>query len=174
MTTKSIVQPNERRLITCTSSHARRGADRHGRKPGGEPEQARLREQRRAEPARRETQRPQHAELARSLELDREQRAQDAEKRDDAGEHAQDFGDLERSVEDGERQLFEPGARAHARRSCRPATNGGFDRRGVRVRGEVDADARQLVVAPIAPIPLERHDDRRLAGIEVAERADDR
>ena len=150
MTTKSIVQPNERRLITCTNSSASAVPIGIGREPGREPEQAGLCEQRRAEPARREAERTEHAELACALELDRKQRAQNAEKRDDAGEHAQHLGDLEGSIEDRERQLFEPGARAHAARAADEGAHGGFDCRGVSVSGQIDADAGELAIAPIA------------------------
>ena len=72
-------------------------------------------------PRRRETEGAQHAELARALELDRKQCAQDAEKRHDSREHSQHLGDLKRPIEHGERQLEQPRARAHARRRRRQA-----------------------------------------------------
>ena len=39
---------------------------------------------------------------------------------------------------------------------------------------EVEADAGQLVVAPVAAVAIERHHDGRHAGVEVAKRARDR
>jgi hypothetical protein len=39
---------------------------------------------------------------------------------------------------------------------------------------DIEPNARELGVLPITPIPGERHDDGRLASVEIAERSGDR
>ena len=82
---------------------------------------------------------------------------------------------LERAVEHGKRQLFEPRARAYppgvADSAARIALSTAATSASVL---EIDPEPVSLSSCQRADSAIERHDDRWLAGVEVAKRADDR
>ena len=92
----------------------------------------------------REAERPQHADLARALELERHQRAEHADERHGDGEHAQHAGDREGAVEDRERGLAERavGADEDVLPARGALAHGGHHERPRPPRGEIEREAR--------------------------------
>ena len=117
-----------------------------------------------------QAERPEDRGLARALQFDGQQRAHETEKRDDAGENSQDFGNLESPVEDLHGAFANRVVRAKTNARS-PADEGLYcrtSRTAIRRGVKVHTNSSDPRIVPLTTIEIEWHQDRAAVGDVIA------
>src|SRR6266542_6004839 len=106
-----------------------------------------------------QAERPEHADLARALELERHESGEHADEGDGDGERAQDAGDREGAIEDPKRGFTQRavGADEDVLAARGALAQSSYDRVRVDAGRDLEGEARDPAVVPEAVVGLTAH-----------------